>query len=61
MERATDAVRAVLDEMTATAIVTRTHPYYHGYQFEGEWLDRWRERVDAELDRLDERLEERGR
>ena len=42
-------VRQVLDELTATSIVAHTHPYYHGYQFEGDWLDRWKERLMSAL------------
>lgn len=53
MDRPTQAVRDALDELTATAIVTHTHRHYQGFQFDGDWLDRWRERVDALLDALD--------
>lgn len=42
-------VRQVLDELTATSIVAHTYPYYHGYQFDGEWLDRWKERLVAAI------------
>lgn len=44
-----ERVRQVLDELTATSIVAHTHPYYHGYQFDGEWLDRWKERLMSAL------------
>ena len=40
-----ECIQQVLDELTAHAIVERVHPYYQGYQFEGEWLDRWKERL----------------
>ena len=42
-----ERIQQVLDELTATSIVAHTHPYYHGFQFEGEWLDRWKERLMA--------------
>ena len=44
-----ERVQQVLDELTATSIVAHTHPYYHGYQFEGDWLDRWKERLMSAL------------
>ena len=53
-----ERIRRLLDELTATSIVAHTHPYYHGFQFEGEWLDDWRDAVMAECDRLDERCRE---
>ena len=52
-DRPTERVRVLLDGITASAIVDRVHPYYSGYQFEGEWLDTLKESVDAELDDLD--------
>lgn len=51
-----ERVRRLLDELTATSIVAHTHPYYHGFQFEGEWLDRWKDAICDELDELDRRL-----
>ena len=57
-DRPTERVRALLEGLTAHAIVERVHPYYHGFQFEGEWLDDWRDAVMAECDRLDERCGE---
>lgn len=48
-ETTLEHVRQVLDELTATSIVAHTYPYYHGYQFDGEWLDRWKERLVAAL------------
>ena len=44
-----ERVRRLLDELTATSIVAHTYPYYHGYQFDGEWLDRWKERLMSAL------------
>lgn len=48
-ERPTERARALLDGLTAHAIVERVHPYYNGYQFDGEWLDRWKERLMSAL------------
>lgn len=58
-DRPTERVRVLLDGLTASAIVDRVHPYYSGYQFDGEWLDTLKESVDAELDDLDRTI--RGR
>ena len=44
-----ERVQRLLDELTATSIVAHTYPYYHGYQFDGEWLDRWKERLMSAL------------
>ena len=52
-DRPTERVRVLLDGLTASAIVERIHPYYSGYQFEGEWLDALKESVEGELDDLD--------
>ena len=52
-DRPTERVRVLLDGLTASAIVDRVHPYYSGYQFEGEWLDTLKESIDGELDDLD--------
>ena len=58
-DRPTERVRVLLDGLTASAIVDRVHPYYSGYQFEGEWLDTLKESIDGELDDLDRTI--RGR
>lgn len=52
-DRPTERVRVLLDGLTASAIVDRVHPYYSGYQFEGEWLDTLKESIEGELDDLD--------
>ena len=52
-DRPTERVRVLLDGLTASAIVDRVHPYYSGYQFDGEWLDALKESVEGELDDLD--------
>ena len=52
-ERPTERVRALLDGLTAHAIVERVHPYYNGFQFEGEWLDALKASIADELDVLD--------
>ena len=57
-DRPTERVRVLLDGLTASAIVERIHPYYSGYQVEGEWLDDWRDAVMAECDRLDRECRE---
>ena len=58
-DRPTERVRVLLDGLTASAIVDRVHPYYSGYQFEGEWLDTLKESIEGELDDLDRTI--RGR
>lgn len=58
-DRPTERVRVLLDGLTASAIVERIHPYYSGYQFEGEWLDALKESIEGELDDLDRTI--RGR
>lgn len=57
-ERPTERARALLDGLTAHAIVERVHPYYNGFQFEGEWLDALKGAIADELDVLDRRLRE---
>lgn len=57
-ERPTERVRALLDGLTAHAIVERTHPYYQGFQFEGEWLDALKASIADELDELDRMVRE---
>jgi hypothetical protein len=52
-DRPTERVRVLLDGLNASAIVDRVHPYYSGYQFEGEWLDTLKESIEGELDDLD--------
>ena len=52
-DRPTERVRVLLDGLTASAIVDRVHPYYSGYQFEGEWLDTLKESIEGELDEVD--------
>ena len=52
-DRPTERVRVLLDGLTASAIVDRVHPYYSGYQFEGEWLDTLKESIEGELDDID--------
>ena len=52
-DRPTERVCVLLDGLTASAIVDRVHPYYSGYQFEGEWLDTLKESIEGELDDLD--------
>ncbi len=52
-DRPTERVRVLLDGLTASAIVDRVHPYYSGYQFDGEWLDTLKESIEGELDDLD--------
>lgn len=59
-DRPTERVRVLLDGFTASAIVERIHPYYSGYQFEGEWLDALKESVEGELDDLDRIVREAG-
>lgn len=59
-DRPTERVRVLLDGLTASAIVERIHPYYNGYQFEGEWLDGVRGSIDNELDDLDRIVRETG-
>lgn len=56
-KRPTDAVRALVDEMSDATIVSHVVPYYHGYQIEGWWLDGWRDRMVAALDELDEEVQ----
>ena len=51
-----ERIRRLFDELTATSIVAHTHPHYHGFQFDGEWLDRWKDAVLAECDRIDEEV-----
>ena len=58
-DRPTERGRVLLDGLTASAIVDRVHPYYSGYQFEGEWLDTLKESIEGELDDLDRTI--RGR
>ena len=48
-ETSLERVQHLLDELTATSIVAHTHPYYQGFQFEGDWLDRWKERLMSAL------------
>ena len=55
-ERPTERVRALLDGLTAHAIVERVHPYYQGYQFEGEWLDALKGAIADELDEVDAKV-----
>lgn len=59
-DRPTERVRVLLDGLSASAIVERIHPYYSGYQFEGEWLDGVRGSIDNELDDLDRIVRETG-
>lgn len=55
-ERPTERARALLDGLTAHAIVERVHPYYQGYQFEGEWLDALKDAIADELDEVDAKV-----
>lgn len=55
-DRPTERVRVLLDGLTASAIVDRVHPYYSGYQFEGEWLDTLKESIEGELDEVDAKV-----
>ena len=48
-----ERLRDLVDGMTASEIVAHVVPHYHGWQVEGEWLDAWREAVEAELDRIE--------
>lgn len=58
MQRPTERLRELVEDMDSAAIVAHVVPYYHGWQVEGEWLDDWRDAVMAECDRLDERCGE---
>lgn len=51
-----ERLRDLVDGMTSAEIVAHVVPYYHGWQVEGEWLDKWREDVGAELDKLEDKL-----
>jgi len=51
-----ERIRRLLDELTATSIVAHTHPYYHGFQFEGEWLDALKGAIADELDEVDAKV-----
>ena len=53
MQRPTERLRELVEDMDSAAIVAHVVPYYHGWQVEGEWLDDWRDAVMAECDRLD--------
>ena len=53
MQRPTERLRELVEDMDSAAIVAHVVPYYHGWQVEGEWLDMWRDAVLAECDRLD--------
>lgn len=55
-ERPTERARALLDGLTAHAIVERVHPYYNGFQFEGEWLDATKGAICDELDEVDAKV-----
>lgn len=55
-ERPTERARALLDGLTAHAIVERVHPYYNGFQFEGEWLDALKAAICDELDEVDAKV-----
>ena len=50
-----ERIQQVLDELTAHEIVAHTHPYYHGFQFEGDWLDRWKERLVSAIGEVSDR------
>ena len=51
-----EALRDLIGRMTASEIVAHVVPHYHGWQVEGEWLDAWHEDVEAELDKLEDKL-----
>ena len=53
MQRPTERLRELVEDMDSAAIVAHVVPYYHGWQVDGEWLDMWRDAVMAECDRLD--------
>lgn len=56
MQRPTERLRELVEDMDSAAIVAHVVPYYHGWQVEGEWLDDWRDAVMAECDRIDEEV-----
>lgn len=47
------ALRLLVADMDAHAIVTHVEPHYHGWQVDGEWLDAWRDAVEGELARIE--------
>ena len=57
-DRPTERVRALLDRLDAHAIVEHVWPYYNGFQFDGEWLDRLKASVADELDAVDAEVRE---